>query len=218
MATTPTELIVVGGQPNYTEIPGTQLLYVSNTTGRVFKDIANQNTYVLIAGRWFSAPDTSGPWQYVPHDSLPPDFAKIPDDSPMENVKGSVPGTQQAKEAVVSASIPQTATVQRTAQAAKVTFDGAPEMKPIEGTTMQYVVNASTPIIMTGPNAYYMCQSGIWFTSSGGDRPVDRGGLGAARRSTRSRRLLRSTTSRTCRCTARRPPSCTSATRPATRA
>ena len=39
-------------------------------------------------------------------------------------------------------------------------------MKPIEGTTMEYVANASTPIVMTGPNAYYMCQSGIWFTST----------------------------------------------------
>ena len=47
MATQPTELIVVGGQPNYQEVPGTQLLYISNTTGRVFKDIANQSTYVL---------------------------------------------------------------------------------------------------------------------------------------------------------------------------
>src|SRR6185436_8471801 len=166
MATAPTELIVVNGQPNYQAIPGTQLLYIENTSGRVFKDIDNQNTYVLIAGRWFSAPDTSGPWTYVPHASLPPDFAKIPDDSPMENAKASVPGTQQAKEAVVAASIPQTATVQRTAQASKVTFDGAPEMKPIEGTTMQYVANASTPIVMTGANSYYMCQAGIWFTST----------------------------------------------------
>ena len=61
METQPTELIVVNGEPNYEPIPGTQLLYVKNTTGRVFKDIANQNTYVLIAGRWFSAPDRPGP-------------------------------------------------------------------------------------------------------------------------------------------------------------
>jgi hypothetical protein len=166
METQPTELIVVGGQPNYTEVAGTNLLYISNTTGRVFKDIANQQTYILIAGRWFSAPDTSGPWTYVPSASLPADFAKIPDDSPMENVKASVPGTTQAQAAVVAASVPQTATVQRTAQASKVTYDGAPQMKPIEGTTLQYVVNASSPIIMTAPYTYFMCQSGVWFTST----------------------------------------------------
>ena len=150
MATGPSELIVVNGQPNYQAIPGTQLLYIENTSGRVFKDIDNQNTYVLIAGRWFSAPDTSGPWTYVDHASLPADFTKIPDDSPMENAKASVPGTQQAKEAVVAASSADGHGPNRTAQPAKVTFDGTPEMKPIEGTTMEYVANASTPIVMTG--------------------------------------------------------------------
>ena len=166
METQPTELIVVGGEPNYESIPGTQLLYIKNTTGRVFKDIANQNTYVLIAGRWFSAPDTTGPWTYVPVASLPPDFKNIPDESPMENVKASVSGTKQAQAAVVANSIPQTATVQRTAQIKPITFDGAPEFKPVPDTTLQYVWNASTPIIMTGVNSYYACQSGIWFTST----------------------------------------------------
>ena len=46
------------------------------------------------------------------------------------------PERQQSQEAIVASSIPQTATVQRTAQIAKpITFDGSPEMKPIEGTT-----------------------------------------------------------------------------------
>ena len=166
MATQPTELIVIDGAPNFDPIPNTQLLYVTNTTGRLFKDIDNQNTYVLIAGRWFSAPDFAGPWQYVPAASLPPDFAKIPDESPMENVKASVPGTSQAQEAVIDNTIPQTATVQRTAQAKPVTFDGAPQLKPIEGTSLQYVANASTPIIMAGAYSYYMCQGGIWFSSA----------------------------------------------------
>jgi hypothetical protein len=166
VATGPTELIVVNGEPNYDPIPGTQLLYVTNTTGRVFKDIGSQNTYVLIAGRWFSAATTDGPWQYVPPGSLPADFAKIPDDHPMENVKASVPGTTQAQEAVVAHGIPQTATVQRSAAIAKpITFDGPPQFKPIEGTALQYVVNASTPIIVTGPYGYYACQSGIWLSS-----------------------------------------------------
>jgi hypothetical protein len=172
METEPTELIVVNGQPNYDPIPNTQLLYVTNTTGRVFKDIDNQNTYVLIAGRWFSAASTAGPWQYVAPGSLPPDFAKIPDESPTENVKASVPGTTQAKEAAIDNSIPQTAAVQRSASIAHpITFDGAPQWKPIEGTTLQYVANASTPIIMTGPYAYYTCQGAIWFSSSSVNGP-----------------------------------------------
>ena len=171
-ATSPTELIVTDGEPNYVPIDGTQLLYVKNTTGRVFKDIADQKSYVLISGRWFSAPGTEGPWTYLPFDALSKDFASIPDDSPMENVKASVPGTQQAQEAVVSNSIPQTSAVEiAKVKPTAVTVDGQPQLKAIEGTSLQYVVNASSPIIMVTPSAYYMCQNGIWFVGAGAAGP-----------------------------------------------
>ena len=96
MATEPTELIVTQGEPNYEPIDGTQLLYASNTTGHVFKHLGDQRTYVLVTGRWFRADSPAGPWTFVPGKDLPPDFAKIPDESPKENVKASVPGTPQA--------------------------------------------------------------------------------------------------------------------------
>jgi hypothetical protein len=164
LATSPTELFVTDGAPDYVPIAGTDLLYVKNTTGRVFKSIADQKTYVLVSGRWFSAPGFDGPWAFVPFDGLPKDFAAIPDDSPMENVKASVPGTQQAQEAVVSSSIPQTAAVKISeTKPAPVKIDGQPQMKAIEGTSLQSVVNASSPIILAAPNGYYLCQNGIWF-------------------------------------------------------
>ncbi|HTR04255.1 MAG TPA: autotransporter, partial [Thermoanaerobaculia bacterium] len=172
VATSPTELIVTDGQPDYVPIDGTQLLYVKNTTGRVFKSIADQKTYVLLSGRWFEAPGPEGPWAFVPFESLPKDFASIPDDSPMENVKASVPGTQQAQEAVVSSSIPQTAGVEiAKTKPQPVQIDGAPQMKPIEGTELQYVVNASSPIIMVTPSAYYLCQNGVWFVGASANGP-----------------------------------------------
>jgi hypothetical protein len=165
LATSPTELIVTDGQPDYVPIDGTQLLYVKNTTGRVFKSIGDNKTYVLISGRWFSASGTGGPWAFVPFDALPKDFASIPDESPMENVKASVPGTQQAEEAVVSNTIPQTAAVAiADTKAEPVKVDGQPQLKPVEGTSLQYVVNASSPIIMVTPSSYFLCQNGIWFT------------------------------------------------------
>ena len=66
VATEPTELIVTQGAPNYSPIDGTQLLYVSNTTGHVFKHLGDQQTYVLITGRWFRAAGLDGPWTHVP--------------------------------------------------------------------------------------------------------------------------------------------------------
>jgi hypothetical protein len=94
VATTPTELIVTEGAPDWVPVEGTMLLYVKNTTANVFKDLNDQQTYVLVPGRWFRAPGFSGPWQYVAGTNLPPAFAQIPDDSLKENVKASVPGTR----------------------------------------------------------------------------------------------------------------------------
>src|SRR5262245_27057003 len=111
--TVPSELIVIEGKPDWVSITGTNLLYVNNTTADIIKDLDNQQTYVLVTGRWFSGPGFGGPWQYVAGTALPPDFAKIPDDSPKENIKASIPGTAQAQEAVISTQIPQTATVNK---------------------------------------------------------------------------------------------------------
>jgi hypothetical protein len=93
VSTSPTEVIVTEGPPNYVPIDGTQLLYVANTTSNVFKSLADQNMYVLLSGRWYTAAAAAGPWTHVPAKQLPPDFAAIPDESPKENVKAAVPGT-----------------------------------------------------------------------------------------------------------------------------
>jgi hypothetical protein len=169
VATESTELIVTEGEPQYSAIgAGTQLLYVSNTTGHVFKHIGDQQTYVLVSGRWFRAASLAGPWTYVPSKDLPPDFAKIPDDSPKENVKASVPGTPQAQEAVIANGIPETAAIKRSE--AKLTpppqYDGGtPQFKPIEGTSLKYVQNSPYPVIQVSPTSYYALQNGIWFVA-----------------------------------------------------
>ena len=53
VATSPTELIVTRGEPTWTPITGTDIVYVSNTDASVFKLVKDQQTYVLITGRWF---------------------------------------------------------------------------------------------------------------------------------------------------------------------
>ena len=167
VATEPTELIVTDGEPNYVPLEGTSLLYAENTTGNMFKLLGDQKTYVLMSGRWFRSATTAGPWEFVPNDGLPEDFAKIPDDSPKENVKASVAGTSQAKEALITNNIPETAEVN--IQEAKIDppkFDGEPKLTPIEGTELHYVVNTATPIVMVSPTSYYAVQNGIWFTAS----------------------------------------------------
>jgi hypothetical protein len=171
VAATPSELIVFDGTPDFVPIPGTQLLYAANTSGNVFKWLGTQQTYVLLAGRWFRAPSLEGPWQYQPAAKLPDDFANIPDSSPKENVKASVPGTPQAAEALIANSIPQSTRFQRTTRMEDPQFDGSPQLMPIEGTSLSYVDNSATPIIKVDDHSWYACQNGIWFAAPSDNGP-----------------------------------------------
>jgi hypothetical protein len=171
VATQPTELVVFDGAPDWVPVDGTNLLYVTNTTGNVFQDMTSQTTYVLVTGRWFSARDLAGPWTYVPGASLPPDFARIPDCSPKENTKASVPGTPQAAGAVIAAGVPQQATVDRARAAFTPSVEGAPVLRPIEGTPLHYMFNSPDPIVQVRPTEWYSLYLGIWFASSSMNGP-----------------------------------------------
>ena len=164
---TPTELVVFKGQPNFVPVTGTNLLWASNTAADVFINTANSGYYILISGRWYTAPGINGPWTFVAANALPPDFAHLPTSGPPSVVLASVADTPQAQEALIANSIPQDATISRT-NGPKFTpvFDGAPQYAPVPATPLQYVVNSQTPIIQTGPGAFYAVQAGVWFTAS----------------------------------------------------
>ena len=164
----PAELIVFKGQPDFVPITGTQLLWAANTTSDTLIDTANSNYYVLMSGRWFRAAALTGPWSLVPNDALPTDFARIPPQAPAGAVLPTVAGTPQAQEAVISNSIPQTATVPlQNGPSFTPNFDGPPQFSPIAGTPLSYVVNSSEPLIQVAPNAYYAVVAGVWFTAPG---------------------------------------------------
>ena len=94
----------------------------------------NGDFYYLVAGRWFKAASLDGPWTFATP-TLPEDFKKIPVEHPRSRVLASVPGTPQATEAVLLATIPRTARVnKKELKAPDVVYAGGkPEVKPIEG-------------------------------------------------------------------------------------
>jgi hypothetical protein len=161
----PAELVQFAGKPTYQKIPGTSLRYATNTESDVFVDDAKKQVYLLLSGRWFRATAPTGPWTYAGAD-LPADFAKIPKTSPKARVLASVPGTQEAADAVMLAQIPTTAVIDKAAAAAtvKVTYDGPPRFQPIPGTSIQYAVNTEQRVLKVN-TAYYLCFQGVWFRS-----------------------------------------------------
>lgn len=159
----PAEIILFDGQPAYAQIPDTQLEYATNTSSVVFQYKPTKHFYYLTAGRWFSAADLQGPWTYATPD-LPPDFAKIPTSSPASAILATVPGTEQAKDAVLLAQVPTTMTVKPTEAATKVkvAYAGDPKFEPIKGTSMQYATNTADKVIEL-EGTYYLCLQGVWF-------------------------------------------------------
>jgi hypothetical protein len=161
----PAELILLTGKPSYRAVQGAkQLQWVSNTDSDVFRMGSSGAVYFLVAGRWFSAPDFTGPWAFATP-NLPDDFKQIPLEHERSRVRASVPGTTQAIEAVLLAGIPQTARVSRTVMAPEVDYQGgAPQFEPIEKTSVQRAVNTDKDILKVG-DLYYMCFQGVWFMS-----------------------------------------------------
>ncbi|MGE9760299.1 carbohydrate-binding family V/XII [Pseudomonas sp. PDM20] len=165
VATRPTELIVSDGTAQMQPVDGVSLLTMKNADHAVFVDPTHNTWYVLLSGRWFSGPGEQGPWQFVEGKDLPADFAKISPRDPKANVLVSVPGTPQAKEAAIAASIPQTASVSRSKATMKVSYDGAPSFQPISGTSLQYAVNTPTPVIEVAANQFFAVTNGVWFVA-----------------------------------------------------
>lgn len=166
----PAELIWTRGKPNLKPLSD-DLLYIQNTDSNVFVDVKSKAYYVLLSGRWYTGPSLQGPWTFVKPTDLPTSFQTIPPMSAKGPVRASVPGTEESKDALMDAQIPQTAAIKRgVADDVKVNYDGAAEFKPVEKTGLQYAVNTGQQVLKAG-DKYYLCQEGVWYVSSSPDGP-----------------------------------------------
>ena len=163
----PAELIVTDGTPVYRLVGPSGLEYIADIESDIFK---YQNTiYYLVSGRWFSASQLVGPWTHVAE--LPIVFASIPSDHEKSHVLAAVAGTEEARLAVLEASIPRKATIDRGAgDVVNVLFQGDPVFELIEGTQMQRAANSYDDIILAG-DVYYLCQSAVWYRAESLDGP-----------------------------------------------
>ena len=161
----PSEMLLLDGEPKYEPVAGTQLLWVSNTESDVFRYGKDGPFFYLVTGRWFKAPAINGPWTFATPE-LPDAFKHISLEHPRSRVLASVPGTQQAAEAVLLAQVPQIARVnKKEITAPEVAYNGEPEYEAIQGTALQRARNTDKEIIKVG-NTFYMCYQGVWFMAN----------------------------------------------------
>lgn len=170
VSTTPAELIQSTGEAQFANVTGTSLLFVSNSDDDIFKSVDDQQFYVLLSGRWYAAAKLEGPWTFIASDKLPADFAKIPKGSDKDNVLASVAGTEESKDAIREAQVPQTAKVDRKTATCTVTYDGTPKFEKIEGTSLELAMNTSSTVLKSGAQ-YYCVDKGVWFVATAATGP-----------------------------------------------
>jgi hypothetical protein len=160
----PAELILFQGTPQWQAIGESDLEYATNTTSEVFRTDAG--IFFLASGRWFK---TSGldAADWTLEGQLPAAFQTIPTDHPKAYVRASVPGTREAWEAALVASIPISAKFSREAAAdlaPELDYAGDPVFFPIEGTEIEVAYNTSYQVLKY-EGVYYLCYNATWFTS-----------------------------------------------------
>ena len=171
LSTKPAELIQTDGEPEFNPVTGTNLLFVDNSENDIILSIDQQEYYVLISGRWYKSKSMdSGSWTFVRSDQLPEDFKNIPEESEISNVRPNVAGTEEAKEAILENSIPQTAEVDRKTATVEVKYDGNPKFEKIEGTNFLYASNSDKTVLKSN-DKYYCVDNAIWFESEKASGP-----------------------------------------------
>jgi hypothetical protein len=163
----PGELIVTEGQPQHRTVGAAGLEYVEDTESDVFR--FEQRYYYLVSGRWYEATLLRGPWE--PVEELPDVFASIPDDHAKSHVLAAVPETDEARLAVLEASLPRSATIDRDAgDNVSVFYEGDAIFEEVPGTDVKRAVNSPNDILLVG-STYYLCDSAVWYVSTTADGP-----------------------------------------------
>jgi hypothetical protein len=165
VATKPTALLVLDGEPEFAPVADTSLQYATNTSAHLFRDVETKQLYVRIAGYWFRASSTAGPWEFVPADRLPESFAAIPDDSPKRGVKAAIAAAKQDHAAPARGIAPVMVAASPARTSLYLTLDGEPQLEPVEGTRLGYVANASIPVIRLDDRRWFAIQNGAWFSA-----------------------------------------------------
>jgi hypothetical protein len=165
VATKPTALLVLAGEPRFEPVAGTSLQYATNTSAHLFRDVEAKQLYVRIAGYWFRSGSTAGPWEFVAADRLPDSFAAIPDDSPKRGVKAGIAAAKRENAAPARGIAPVMVAAHPERTSLRLALDGDPRVEPLEGTQLHYVANASLPVIQVDGGRWFAVQKGAWFNA-----------------------------------------------------
>jgi len=163
VSTEPAELLVTEGPAAFVPLVD-DLLVLQNSEDDVFMHVSTQQFYIVLAGRWYHASSLNGPWTYRAADELPSAFARIPQDSNQYDSRVYIAGTEEAREAVLDAHVPQTAAVVRGEVDIDVAYDGEPNFESVDGADLAYADNTGSTVLQSD-RLYYLVEDGVWYVS-----------------------------------------------------
>jgi hypothetical protein len=169
VSTEPAELIVSEGPPDFQPLVD-DLLVLKNSQSDIFLHVSAQQYYIVLSGRWYRSGSLNGPWAFNPADELPEAFSRIPTDSAQAESRVFVAGTDEAREAVMDAQIPQTAAVKKGTVEISVSYDGDPRFEGVEGTGLAYAINTASTVLKSGGN-YYLVEDAVWYIAQSPSGP-----------------------------------------------
>lgn len=167
-ATRPSMLVLIDGQPKFSEIPETDLQHVLNTKAVILLDSKTRKYYLNVMNGWLEAPDlAAGPWSHA--ENIPKDMSEITKqikEQQEQNAKGTnPPSAKEAKEG----KIPDVYVSLRPAEL--IVTEGQPQFERISELELEYVTNTSANVFLEASTRdYYILISGRWFRSKSLER------------------------------------------------
>jgi hypothetical protein len=152
--TKPAVLMVIDGEPILKKDEKSGIEYVVNTPYFIVKDTPKGNYYVVGGKFWYVSEDITKGWNETL--KVPSKIKKFAEKSQQDNEPDSISMAMKvAPELIVE-----------TKAAELILVEGEPDYKPIEGTTLLYVKNTESDIIMDiNSQNHYVLLAGRWYYS-----------------------------------------------------
>lgn len=152
--TTPTVLVTIEGDPILKKMENSGIDYVVNTAFFIVGFSGRKEYYLNGGGLWYRSEKVTKGWEYTAE--APEQIRKL---SEKNSIKEKVEPPKEA-----DGKIPEILVVTKPSEL--ILTDGEPEYQAIEGSSLLYVKNSESEILMdVKTQLYYISLAGRWFTS-----------------------------------------------------
>ena len=152
--TTPTILISIDGDPILKKIDNTDLEHVANTAFFIVKEVKTKQYYLNGGDYWYQSKEIMKNWQKTTE--VPPAIEKMAEKyEPPETAQLPETDDNQPPEIVVV-----------TEPSEIIVVDGKPDYQAVEGSSLLYVMNSESDIIMNVKSQeHFVLLAGRWYRS-----------------------------------------------------